>query len=55
MSLQGFGMGLTFTPVMTAAFRALRPDQVNDASAAPLATEMEGSADSDRSEGRRRY
>jgi EmrB/QacA subfamily drug resistance transporter len=32
MSLQGFGMGLTFTPVMTAAFRALRPDQVNDAS-----------------------
>jgi EmrB/QacA subfamily drug resistance transporter len=32
MSLQGFGMGLTFTPVMTAAFRALRSDQVNDAS-----------------------
>jgi EmrB/QacA subfamily drug resistance transporter len=32
MTFQGFGLGLTFTPVMTAAFRALHPDQVNDAS-----------------------
>ncbi len=32
MTFQGFGLGLTFTPVMTAAFRALRPDQINDAS-----------------------
>ena len=32
MVMQGFGLGLTFTPVMTAAFRALRPSQVNDAS-----------------------
>jgi EmrB/QacA subfamily drug resistance transporter len=29
MVFQGFGLGLTFTPVMTAAFRALRPEQVN--------------------------
>jgi hypothetical protein len=32
MIFQGFGLGLTFTPVMTAAFRALRHDQINDAS-----------------------
>jgi EmrB/QacA subfamily drug resistance transporter len=29
---QGVGMGMSFTPAMTAAFRALRPAQVNDAS-----------------------
>jgi EmrB/QacA subfamily drug resistance transporter len=29
---QGIGMGMSFTPAMTAAFRALRPAQVNDAS-----------------------
>jgi MFS family permease len=32
MVFQGIGMGMSFTPAMTAAFRALRPAQVNDAS-----------------------
>jgi EmrB/QacA subfamily drug resistance transporter len=32
MLVQGFGFGLVFTPAMTAAFRALRPSQINDAS-----------------------
>ncbi len=32
MVLQGIGMGMSFTPAMSAAFRALRPAQVNDAS-----------------------
>jgi EmrB/QacA subfamily drug resistance transporter len=32
MVFQGMGMGMSFTPAMTAAFRALRPAQVNDAS-----------------------
>ncbi len=32
MLFQGFGIGMTFTPATTAAFRALRPEQVNDAS-----------------------
>jgi EmrB/QacA subfamily drug resistance transporter len=32
MVLQGIGMGMSFTPAMAAAFRALRPAQVNDAS-----------------------
>ena len=32
MVCQGIGMGMSFTPAMTAAFRALRPGQVNDAS-----------------------
>ncbi len=32
MTVQGFGLGLTFPPVSTAAYRALRDDQVNDAS-----------------------
>jgi EmrB/QacA subfamily drug resistance transporter len=31
MTVQGFGMGLTFPPVSTAAFRALRDEQVGDA------------------------
>jgi hypothetical protein len=30
--LQGFGIGLALTPATTAAFAALRPDQINDAS-----------------------
>ena len=32
MAVQGFGMGLTFPPVSTAAYRALRHDQFGDAS-----------------------
>ena len=32
MVFQGIGMGMSFTPAMTAAFRALRPAQINDAS-----------------------
>lgn len=32
MAVQGFGMGLTFPPVSTAAYRALRADQFSDAS-----------------------
>jgi EmrB/QacA subfamily drug resistance transporter len=32
MVFQGFGFGMAFTSTMTAAFRALRPDQINDAS-----------------------
>jgi len=31
MLVSGFGLGLATTPAMTAAFRALRPDQINDA------------------------
>jgi EmrB/QacA subfamily drug resistance transporter len=32
MVFQGFGTVLAFTPTMTAAFRSLRPSQINDAS-----------------------
>jgi EmrB/QacA subfamily drug resistance transporter len=31
MFVRGFGVGLTMMPAMTAAFRTLRPDQINDA------------------------
>ncbi len=31
MVVSGFGLGLATTPAMTAAFRSLRPDQINDA------------------------
>ena len=31
MFISGFGLGLATTPAMTAAFRSLRPDQINDA------------------------
>jgi MFS family permease len=30
--LQGFGIGVALMPAVTAAYRALRPDQINDAS-----------------------
>ena len=32
MALSGFGLGLATTPAMTAAYRALRPSQIHDAS-----------------------
>ena len=32
MVIQGFGIVLAFTPTMTAAFRALRRNEINDAS-----------------------
>jgi hypothetical protein len=32
MAVSGFGLGLATTPAMTAAYRALRPSQINDAS-----------------------
>ncbi len=31
LTLQGFGIGLTITPAITAGYRAVKPDQINDA------------------------
>ena len=31
LAFQGFGIGLTITPAITAGYRSLKPDQINDA------------------------